>query len=189
MHTDFHVHPLIHLCMLCIGFSFIYTHVLFVAVHNVWCVRLFERRESSSSCRHSVCYLQGLCYTSVLYAAFQGCKFMLAYACITCNFCHTHANVKNSKTFTCKLLVGLYFYVCDRYRVIQTAITVLALWRGDCSYISYISSTQSFIQSQNHLHIHILMKRVERDRKAFNHWATCHVTTHLTLIAPFTWMP
>lgn len=159
----------------------LFTHVLFVSVHNVWCV-------CRKACRHAVT-LSATCRVYVtprfFYAVFQGCKFMLVYACITCNFYHTHANVKNSKTLTCKLLVGLYFYVCDRYCVIQTAISVLALWRSDCSYIS---STQSFIHSQNHLHIHILMKRVERDRKAFNHWATCHVTAHLTLIAPFTWM-
>lgn len=187
MHTDFYVHPLVHLCMLCICVGLVlFTHMCYSCLHLTYGVSVsLSVGKSLSSCRHSVCYLQGFCYTSVFHAMFQGCKFMLVYACITCNFCHTHANVKNSKMFTCKLLVGLYFYVHDRYCVTRTATSVLALWGSDCSYIS---STQSFIQSQNHLHIHILMKTVERDRKAFNHWATCHVTTHLTLIAPCTWM-
>ncbi len=79
LNTYASAYSFLHALYLC-GFHFIYIHLLFMCVHNVVCLCLFECWESLPSCRQSGTFR--LYVTLWCYAVLHGCKITCFGVCL-----------------------------------------------------------------------------------------------------------
>lgn len=162
----------IRLCILCICVGLtLFTYSCYSCLYITEYV--YVSLSVEKACRHAVSLVPSGFTLRFGVALFHGCKI----TCFGCMYIsvmtkllpHTCKHLRNSKKCRCDLTHRLCFHV--RYCFIETSASMLVLPGANYSQMyNYISNTQSF-KAKSHHHVHILMTRVGRDRKALHHSA------------------